>query len=59
MRLVSIIPQNFNNDAITINFRDPTYSPESRGLFTPVEVGLEKRDNAWLFLTAASQTLPM
>lgn len=46
--LVSIIPQNFNNDAITINFRDPTNSPESEG-FHPVEVRLEKRDNTWYF----------
>ena len=46
--LVSLIPQNFNNDAITINFRDSTYSSESGG-FHPVEIRLERQGNKWYF----------
>ena len=46
--LVSIIPKNVDNDAITINLRDPTYSPESGG-FHPVEIRLENRDTIWHF----------
>ncbi|WP_166426207.1 DUF2787 family protein [Paraglaciecola sp. 20A4] len=46
--IVSIIPKNVDNDVITINFRDPTYSPESGG-FHPVEIRLENRDTIWHF----------
>lgn len=46
--LVSIIPKNVDNDVITINFHDPTYSPESGG-FHPVEIRLEKRETIWHF----------
>lgn len=46
--LINIIPQNVNDDAITINFRDATYSSESGG-FHPVEIRLELQDNKWHF----------
>lgn len=35
--------------AITFNFRDPEYSPETGG-FHPVEVRLEKQDGVWRFV---------
>jgi len=42
------LPQNVNDDAITFNFRDSTYSPES-GVFHPVEIRLERQGNKWHF----------
>lgn len=35
-------------ESVTINFRDPTYSPESGG-FHPVEIRLERQGNKWHF----------
>ena len=35
-----------SSDSVTINFRDPTYSAE-RGGFHPVEIRLERLNNAW------------
>ena len=46
--LINIIPKNVNDDAITFNFRDSTYSPES-GVFHPVEIRLERQGNKWHF----------
>ncbi|MCF2949259.1 DUF2787 domain-containing protein [Paraglaciecola aquimarina] len=38
--------QSIDSDAVTINFRDPTYSAEGGG-FHPVEIRLEKRVDYW------------
>ncbi|MFD3391430.1 DUF2787 family protein [Alteromonas macleodii] len=47
--LVDLLVQHgVSQTSVTINFRDPNYSAESGG-FHPVEVRLEKRNNAWHF----------
>lgn len=38
--------QSLIGDCVTINFRDPNYDAENGG-FHPVEIRLEKRDEAW------------
>lgn len=37
-----------DTDSVTINFRDPTYSPEAGG-FHPVEIRLERQGSKWHF----------
>lgn len=43
--------EQFNQDtqAVTVNFRNPDYSPEKGG-YHPVEVRLEKRTTGWKFI---------
>lgn len=38
--------KNIDSNAVTINFRDPDYSPQTGG-FHPVEIRLEKGDDQW------------
>lgn len=38
--------KNIDSNAVTINFRDPDYSPQTGG-FHPVEIRLEKADDQW------------
>ncbi len=38
--------KNIDSKAVTINFRDPDYSPQTGG-FHPVEIRLEKGDDQW------------
>lgn len=38
--------KNIDSNAVTINFRDPDYSPQTGG-FHPVEIRLEKGDEQW------------
>ncbi|WP_421133284.1 DUF2787 family protein [Alteromonas sp. A079] len=40
--------QSLIGDSVTINFRDPGYDAEYGG-FHPLEIRLEKLDNAWCF----------
>ena len=47
--LVDLLVQHrVSQPSVTINFRDPNYSAENGG-FHPVEIRLEKRNNAWHF----------
>nr|WP_040571559.1 DUF2787 family protein [Shewanella benthica] len=46
--IVQLITDHDNNQAITINFRDPTYSADAGG-FHPVEIRLEKDHSQWNF----------
>lgn len=43
-----LITDHANNQSITINFRDPTYSDDAGG-FHPVEIRLEKDCDQWRF----------
>lgn len=38
--------KNIDSNAVTINFRDPDYSPQTGG-FHPVEIRLEKGADQW------------
>ena len=40
--------KQIDSESVTINFRDPTYSPEAGG-FHPVEIRLERQGNKWHF----------
>lgn len=45
--LTALIPNILESDSLVINFRDPTYSPESGG-YHPVEIMLKKStENSW------------
>lgn len=43
-----LIEKQADSESVTINFRDPTYSPEEGG-FHPVEIRLERQGNKWHF----------
>ncbi|HCS81014.1 MAG TPA: hypothetical protein DIV42_07600 [Alteromonas macleodii] len=43
-----LVQHSVSQTSVTINFRDPNYSAENGG-FHPVEIRLEKRNNAWHF----------
>lgn len=44
--LEQLITDHHSHQAITINFRDPTYSADAGG-FHPVEIRLEKDQSQW------------
>lgn len=46
--IASLLTPYENEEAVTINFRDPTYSAENGG-YHPVEIRLENEGNAWRF----------
>lgn len=45
-RALAELVKNIDSKAVTINFRDPDYSPQTGG-FHPVEIRLEKADDQW------------
>lgn len=45
--ILKLIPTDFCENDIVINFRDPNYSAEDGG-FHPVEIMLTKQDNQWM-----------
>lgn len=47
--LINFFQQHdMKGDSVTVNFRDPSYSPENGG-FHPVEIRLEKHGEDWHF----------
>jgi hypothetical protein len=46
--IADLISPNENNEAVVLNFRDPTYSAENGG-YHPVEIRLENEGDCWRF----------